>query len=104
MKRTPILAPALLLVWCPAVAQTTTDHGTREADAQAPAQTGQPPPEMSLLSPRIGRLEATIRTEPSEGLPNGGIDKCLMTIRKGPGGFSIVQEFHSKGVSGDLLG
>jgi hypothetical protein len=104
MNRTTILVPALLLVLCPAVAQRTTDHGTGEGNAQAPTQTGQPSAEMSLLHPRIGRWEATIRTEPSEGLPNGGVDKGLMTIRKGPGGFSIVQEFQSKGVSGDLLG
>ena len=77
MKRTTTLAPALWLVLCPAVAQTTTDRGTGEANTQAPPQTGQPPVEMSLLDPRIGSWEATIRTEPSEGLPKGGIDKGL---------------------------
>jgi hypothetical protein len=104
MKRTTLLGPALWLLLWPAVAQTTTDHETRQANAPTPPPTARPPAEMSLLDPRIGRWEATIRTEPSESRPSGGIDKGLMTIRKGPGGFSIVQEFHSKGVSGDLTG
>ncbi len=45
MKRTTILAPALLLMLCPAVAQTTTDHGTARgqrpgahADRSAPGR------------------------------------------------------------------
>jgi len=76
----------------------------RVSALDAPPDPSKPPAEMSLLYPRIGRWEATIRTEPGEGLPNGGLDKGTMTIRKGPGGFSIVQEFHSKGVSGDIQG
>ncbi len=104
MKRTTILSSAFLLLACPAIAQTKAEQDTREANPSTPVPSGKPPAEMALLYPRIGRWEATIRTVSGEGLANGGIDKGMMTTRKGPGGFSIVQDFRSTGVSGDLQG
>jgi len=75
------------------------------AKEPAPAAIGaKPPAQMSLLYPRIGRWRVTIRTEPGKSLPEGGIDKGVMTIRKGPGGFSIVQDFWSRGAGGYTLG
>ncbi|GLQ48479.1 hypothetical protein GCM10007862_35300 [Dyella lipolytica] len=63
-----------------------------------------PPPEMSALYPRIGKWNVTIRTEPGRSSPKGGIDRGVMTITKGPGGFSIVQDFWSRGTSGNVVG
>jgi len=45
-----------------------------------------------------------MRTAPSESLPKGGVDQGVMVMKRGPGGFSIVQEFSSHGVSGDVVG
>jgi hypothetical protein len=63
-----------------------------------------PPTEMSKLYPRIGKWQVAIRSEPGEALPNGGLDRSVMTVRRGPGSFSIVQNFHSRGTSGDIVG
>jgi hypothetical protein len=62
------------------------------------------PAEMNKLYPRIGEWQATIRTMPGPGSPEGGVDQGVMVIRKGPGGFSIVQDFQSHGFSGHLIG
>ena len=59
---------------------------------------------MSALYPRIGTWQVVIRTEPGESAPKGGIDKGVMTIKKGPGGYSIVQDFWSRGSSGHTIG
>lgn len=58
---------------------------------------------MALLYPRIGRWSVTIRSEPPAG-SRGGIDIGTVNIERGPGGFSIVQTFHSKGASGEIRG
>lgn len=62
------------------------------------------PPEMSALYPRVGKWNVTIRTEPGRSSPKGGVDHGVMTIVKGPGGFSIVQDFWSDGASGHVVG
>lgn len=74
------------------------------AGAMATDAGPQPPPEMAALYPRIGTWKVEMRTAPSESLPKGGVDNGVMVMKKGPGGFSIVQEFSSHGVSGDVVG
>lgn len=73
-------------------------------NAPAPGAGPQPPPEMAALYPRIGTWKVVIRTMPSESSPTGGVDEGVMVMKKGPGGFSIVQEFSSQGSSGNLVG
>jgi hypothetical protein len=63
-----------------------------------------PPGEMSALYPRVGTWQVVIRTLPGASSPKGGLDKGTMTIKKGPGGFSIVQDFTSRGSSGYTVG
>lgn len=75
-----------------------------DAPAATTAATPQPPPEMAALYPRIGTWKVVIRTQPSESAPKGGVDEGVMVMKKGPGGFSIVQEFSSQGSSGNLVG
>jgi hypothetical protein len=74
------------------------------ADVRSTASGPHVPPEMDRLYPRIGKWQATIRTLPGPASPQGGVDNGIMTIRKGPGGYSIVQEFRSHGASGSLVG
>ncbi len=97
---------ALLATVCTVAAGKASPAGDdRTAAADAPAAAGaQPPPEMSALYPRIGTWRVVIRTLPSESLPEGGVDEGVMVMKKGPGGFSIVQEFSSQGSSGKVTG
>jgi hypothetical protein len=74
------------------------------ASAMAVEAGPQPPPEMAALYPRIGTWQVIMRTAPGASLPKGGVDKGVMVMKKGPGGFSIVQEFSSHGSSGDVVG
>lgn len=92
-----LLISALLLATYAPVASAISDSKTETASAQPAAQ-------MSQLYPRIGTWQVTIHTQPSQGSPQGGIDKGVMTIKKGPGGFSIVQDFWSRGSGGYTVG
>ncbi|MGO4703654.1 hypothetical protein [Dyella sp. 2RAB6] len=74
------------------------------ADGFAAEAGPQAPSEMAALYPRIGTWQVVMRSAPSASLPKGGIDKGVMVMKKGPGGFSIVQEFSSHGASGDVVG
>jgi hypothetical protein len=60
--------------------------------------------EITLLYPRLGTWDVTIRTEPAADSPHTGLDKGVATISKGPGGLSIVQKFWSRGTSGFIKG
>lgn len=91
-----LISTLLLTIYAP-VASAATDSKAEAASTQPPAQT-------ALLYPRIGTWQVTIRTQPSKDSPQGGTDKGVMTIKKGPGGFSIVQDFWSRGSSGYTVG
>lgn len=82
----------------------TTGENTPATTATPTAASPQPPHEMAALYPRIGTWNVVIRTEPGESAPKGGLDKGVMTMKKGPGGFSIVQDFWSRGSSGYTVG
>ena len=100
MRKSMLLICILLMPTCvPAAAKQSADAAPASAVTSA-----KPPAQMSLLYPRIGTWRVTIRTEPGKSSPEGGIDKGVMTIRKGPGGFSIVQDFWSRGSGGYTLG
>ncbi|MFC4764243.1 hypothetical protein [Dyella koreensis] len=74
-------------------------------DAKAlQAATSTPPSEMSALYPRIGKWNVTLRTVPGRSSTKAGVDHGVMTITKGPGGFSVVQDFWSRGTSGHVVG
>jgi hypothetical protein len=104
VKKLNVIIIALLLPLWLLIAAANADDNGHKARARTSMSKSKPPDEMALLYPRIGRWKTTIRTEPSESLPKGGIDEGVMTIGKGPGGFSIVQNFHSRGSSGELRG
>ena len=80
-----------------------SDQSSEQKGSAASANVG-PKKEMSLLYPRIGTWHVTIRSEPAKDSLPKGLDKGVMTITKGPGGFSVVQEFWSRGTSGYVKG
>jgi hypothetical protein len=91
MKISAIFLSLLFVPVCAAAADSSP------AASNAPA-------EMAKLSPRIGTWQVTIRSMPGAGSPQGGLDKGVATIKQGPGGFSIVQDFWSRGSSGHQVG
>jgi hypothetical protein len=107
MKLLPT-APCLLLLLASAGAAAKVAApatvGETDAKVSSTAADTRVPPQMELLYPRIGQWQATIRTLPGPASPRGGVDEGVMTIEKGPGGFSIVQDFQSHGSSGALVG
>ncbi|GGA29598.1 hypothetical protein [Dyella nitratireducens] len=68
------------------------------------ASAATPPWEMAALYPRIGKWNVITRTLPGKSSPKGGLDHGVMIMKKGPGGFSIVQDYWSHGSSGDIIG
>lgn len=102
-----LICVPLLSICVSATAQESAASGSndkKDAATAAASAGAKPPAQMSLLDPRIGTWRVTIRTQPGKSLPAGGIDQGVMTIRKGPGGFSIVQDFWSRGSGGHTIG
>ena len=104
----PILFAALWMVTTGAIASeikqpVLNDRQSEKKEIVAPTEAG-PKKEMNLLYPRIGTWHVTIRTEPAKDSLPKGLDKGVMTVTKGPGGFSVVQEFWSRGSSGYVKG
>jgi hypothetical protein len=65
----------------------------------------QPSPEMrKLLNAFSGTWSITYKYEPSEGIPNGGAGQGKEVYRAGPGGFSLIEEFHSKEATDEASG
>jgi hypothetical protein len=72
--------------------------------AAAGMEMPKPPAEIQKMMSMIGTWSATIKTEPGPWAPKGGTDKGTMVVKKGPGGFSIVQDFKSNGSTGPFQG
>ncbi|WP_233842596.1 hypothetical protein [Dyella sp. 2HG41-7] len=102
MKTLTLLIGFLLASACPAA--IAGHDGGKDVSAGTKDASATPLAQMSLLYPRIGTWQVTIRTMPSKSLPSGGVDKGVATIKKGPGGFSIVQDFWSRGTGGYAVG
>lgn len=76
------------------------DHGKASA---AGMEMPKPPAEIQKMMPMVGTWSVTGKTEPGPW-GKGGTDKGSMVVTKGPGGFSIVQDFKSKGAMGPFQG
>lgn len=103
MKKSMVLICFLSAMPCMVTAAPAPIGDKTSASVDSTA-TSMPPSEMSALYPRIGKWNVTIRTEPGKISPKGGIDHGVMTMTKGPGGFSVVQDFWSRGTSGHIVG
>jgi len=51
-----------------------------------------------------GTWSITLKIEPSESLPKGGGGKGEEVWRPGPGGLSLIEDYHSSGDEGDISG
>jgi Protein of unknown function (DUF1579) len=88
--------------------QAVNKHATGSASYFAEAQAaGIPPrsPEMKrLIKALSGRWSITIRTEPNDRMPGGGLASGEEVWRPGPGGLSLIEEYHSTGDEGEIAG
>lgn len=65
----------------------------------------QPSPEIKKLVEALsGTWSITLKIEPNEGLPKGGGGKGEEVWRAGPGGFSLIEDYHSTGDEGEISG
>lgn len=70
-----------------------------------PAQEPQPTPEMQSLATAFeGRWAITEKYEPDEWTPNGGTGYGEEVWRRGPGGFTFMEEIHDHGPPGESFG
>ena len=69
------------------------------------SSTPQPPPEMQkLVNALSGTWSIHEKYEPDEWTPNGGAGQGTEVWHPGPGGFTLIEEYHSKGSAGETFG
>jgi hypothetical protein len=72
------------------------------------AITPSPPPSNSeikrLVEALSGTWSITLKIEPNESLPKGGGGKGEEVWRPGPGGLSLIEDYHSTGDEGEISG
>jgi len=99
--RKTIVAMATLLAFC--VAGTALAKRTSKSwqDSKA-AETPRSSPEMDRLKFYLGEWDYT-ETYPKSGMyPNGAKNTGVYTSKRGPGGNSLVNGFHSQGPAGNF--
>ena len=65
----------------------------------------QPTAEIKRLAEALsGTWSITLKIEPNEGLPKGGKGKGEEVWRPGPGGLSLIEDYHSTGDEGEISG
>lgn len=75
------------------------------ASQAAGGKTPQPPPEMhKLVKALSGTWSIREKYEPDEWTPNGGVGEGTEVWRPGPGGFTLIEEYHSKNPAGETFG
>jgi uncharacterized protein DUF1579 len=112
MKRTAV---ALVIVACTMflLAQEKAEkaghqhQGAKEASGPAAAQMPKPSPEMEKLTKLlVGTWRTTEKMEPMPemGMPNGGSGAGTEVVKAGPGGFSVIADYKSRGAMGSFAG
>jgi hypothetical protein len=83
---------------------------TRSDQQSSPSQTTgmsapQPAHEIQTLTKALaGRWSTREKYEPGEPTPNGGVGQGETLWRPGPGGFTLLEEYHSQTPIGELFG
>jgi hypothetical protein len=72
--------------------------------SDAPPATQQHPEIRRLVGALSGKWSITLNFEPTEGLPKGGGGKGEEVWRSGPGGLSLIEDYHSTGDEGEISG
>ena len=73
--------------------------------AAADVRPAQPGPEMERLMKALsGTWSVTVNLAPNERMPKGGVRKGEEVWRPGPGGFSLIEDYHSTDEKGEHNG
>jgi hypothetical protein len=75
----------------------------QSSDATSPSAT-QHPEIRRLVRALSGKWSLTLHLEPTERLPKGGGGKGEEIWRSGPGGLSLIEDYHSTGDEGEISG
>lgn len=102
MGSTKMLAAALVIFTLAASAAIPRETQEKKASEAEPA--AKPGPEMEKLKFLLGTWTYTETYEKTPLYPNGGQNTGTYISKLGPGGFSIVNDFHSEGPVGDFQG
>ena len=109
-----LIRPTLLLVialLCLGVvaAQQTSHKDAKKASTKSETSMGMPMPKPSPQIEKLaGKIVGTWNTnedfEVSEMMPKGGKGHGTAVIKKGPGGLSVTEDYHSRGGMGAFAG
>jgi hypothetical protein len=82
---------------------------SRVASAQSSGAAAPSPPQPSpeikrLVEALSGTWSITLKIEPNESLPKGGGGKGEEVWKPGPGGLSLIEDYHSTGDEGEISG
>jgi ketosteroid isomerase-like protein len=94
---------------CSAFAQVKNEVVSSSADPPSHPQSTSPSPALKIPGPQVQNLllgSWAIKTEyaPSREMPNGGTGEGVEVWRRGPGGYSVIEEFHEKNTNGEISG
>ena len=86
--------------------QSATNSGQQSSEQGSSTSTHpQPGPEIQrLVKAFSGTWHLAIKIEPNERMPKGGSGQGEEVWRLGPGGLSLIEEYHSTGDEGELSG
>jgi hypothetical protein len=94
---------ANMLLFVALLALTSIASGQSSGAIAASSQ--QPSPEIKRLVEALsGTWSITLKIEPNESLPKGGGGKGEEVWRPGPGGLSLIEDYHSTGDEGEISG
>ena len=104
-----LMIMALLCLGVAAAQQTSHKHAVKKESAKTEMPMGMPmpkaPPQMEKLSKLIvGTWNSSESFEVSEMMPKGGKGHGLAVIKDGPGGLSLIEDYHSRGGMGAFAG
>src|SRR6266571_262263 len=84
-----------------------TNHSGQESSTRQPPgkRTPQPSPEMQkLVNALSGTWSLREEYEHIDSMPGGGLGKGDVVWRPGPGGLSLIEDYHSKNPKGHVFG
>ena len=97
---------------CTSLPGNSEDHQARyieaaaitAAKAQSRTSTPQPSPEIESLAKAVtGKWLLSVKSEPSASVPNDLANSGEETWRRGPGGFTLLEEEHLHMTEGELF-
>ncbi len=97
------LAAAAMLC-CTVSAQEKPKPAAKKQTSGGAPPMPKPAAEMKDLTDLIGTWTTEETYEPSPWMPSGGTGKGTNTVRRGPGGFSVLMEQRSKSSMGSFMG